>query len=142
MSEYNGVMAIVFKRGDPDLFVLIHNIRTGNITVVAGGVEDHDESTLHAFHREMEEESGLKPEDYKVIETPFVNDFICEAKKTERAGQRILQKVYIAETEKTEIISQDPDVEFIGWFTAEQALEKMTFDDNKEIFKKALKMIS
>jgi len=141
-EEPNGVMAIVFRRGDPNKFLLIHNLNSGNITVMTGGKEEFDETILETLKREMKEETGLKPKDYKIIETPFQNKFICDNEKSPWYGKQTIQKAFLIETEKTEILPEDSGVKFMGWFSAEEVLEKLTYDENKEVFKKVLKLIS
>ena len=141
MEDYNGVMGIVFIRGDPNMFVLIHNLGTGNITFPAGGREAGETSSRQSLKREIREETGLLPSEYKIIETSLIHEFIYGPKKNERAGQKAIQLVYLIETEKMDLHPEDPDSKIDGWYTASEVIERLTFADSKELFKKAIKYI-
>ncbi|MDI6737783.1 MAG: hypothetical protein QME12_04685 [Nanoarchaeota archaeon] len=45
------------------------------------------------------------------------------------------------ETEKKELIPLDKDAKFHGWHTKKEVLILLTFNDSKEFFKKAIKLI-
>ncbi|MBW2967038.1 NUDIX hydrolase [Candidatus Woesearchaeota archaeon] len=133
--QYTGVIGIVFQQGTPDKFLLIHNIKTGNRTFVAGGKEKYDNSPLDTLHRELKEETGLDTADYKVIETGIFHEFVYNSKKAERTGQKATQPVFLVETEKENLVPEDPDAKIEGWFTEEALLERLTFDDMKDVFR-------
>lgn len=141
IEDYNGVMGIVFRRGNPNMFVLIHNLGTGNITFPAGGREAGETSGRQSLEREIREETGLLPSEYKIIETSFIHEFIYNKRKSGRAGQKAVQLVYLIETEKTELKPEDPDSKIDGWYPASEVIERLTFADSKELFKKAIKYI-
>jgi len=44
-------------------------------------------------------------------------------------------------TQKKELIPLDKDAKFYGWHTKKEVLKLLTFDDSKEIFKKAIRLI-
>lgn len=141
MENYNGVMGIVFRRGNPNMFVLIHNLGTGNITFPAGGREKGETSARQSLEREIREEIGLLLSEYKIIETSIIHEFVYNKRKKERAGQKAVQLVYLVETEKTELKPEDPDSKIDGWYAADEVTERLTFADSKELFEKALKYI-
>jgi len=142
MSEnYNGVIGIIFQRGNPFKFLLIHNKKTGNISFIAGGKDGDESSSRQTLAREVKEETGLVPSDYLVIETPIFHEFIYNSKKKERAGQTARQSVYLIETNKTDLTPEDSDSKIDGWYIAEEVTQRLTFSDSKELFKKAIKYI-
>ena len=141
IEDYNGVMGIVFRRGNPNMFVLIHNQGTGNITFPAGGRERGETSGRQSLEREIREETGLLPSEYEIIETSIIHEFIYGPKKKERAGQKAVQLVYLVETDKTELKPEDPDSKIDGWYTADEVMERLTFADSKELFKKVQKYV-
>lgn len=140
MEEFNGVIGIVFQRDNPCRYVLIHNRKSGNITLLAGGREDNEipEQTLQ---REIKEETGLSHKEYKIIKTPIVHEFVYNSKKKERAGKKSRQIVYLVETSITDLHPEDSDSEILGWFPKKEILKKLTFSDSKELFVKAIKYI-
>lgn len=141
MEDFDGVIGIVFKRGNPNKYVLIHNQKTGNITFPAGAREEGEDSSRKSLKREIKEETGLLPQDYKVIETQIVHEFVYNSKKEGRTGQKVRQPVYLVETSKEDLKPEDPDARIDGWYTAEEVVKKLTFDDSKELFKKAIQLI-
>lgn len=141
MEDYNGVIGIVFQRSKPIKYVLIHNKKTGNTTLPAGGKEEKEDLSIESLKREIKEETGLKPAEYQIIKTPINHEFVYNSKKKERTGQTAKQPVYLIETSKTNLKPEDPDSKINGWYTAEEVIKKLTFPDSKELFKKAIKYI-
>ena len=140
-EDFNGVIGIVFKRGNPNKYVLIHNLKSGNITFPAGARENCDRSIKDSLEREIWEETGLLPENYNIIETPLIYEFVYNQKKEERAGQIAKQAVYLIETQKTDSTPKDPNVKVDGWYTKEEVIGRLTFGDSKELFKRVLEYI-
>lgn len=135
----NGIIGIVFIR-EPLKFLLIHNYRSGNKAFPAGGREDN-ETVEEALKREIEEETGLLPNEYKIITTPLMNKFVYNRKKAERFGQETVQQVFLIETEKKNLASKDSNNKVEGWFTKEEMLKHLTFEDHKEILNKVVQYI-
>lgn len=140
-KNYNGVVGILFTREKPLLFALVHNQKTGNITFPCGGRENNEDSSKKTLVRELLEETGLREDEYKTRKLPFIHEFIYGPRKKERIGVKAAQHIYLVETSKKELIPLDNDAKFYGWHTKEEVLNLLTFDDSKEIFKKATKLI-
>lgn len=140
-ENYNGVIGIVYQRSNPIKFVLIHNQATGNITFPAGGREEGEVSSIETLKREIREETGLLPSNYRIIKTTLVHEFIYNSKKTERTGETARQPVYLIETPITDLNPEDPDSIVDGWYTAKEVIKKLTFPDSKKLFKKAIELI-
>ena len=141
MEDFNGVIGIVFRRGNPDKFALIENKKSGNITFPAGGRDEGEETSIDTLKREVEEETGLSDKEYSIIKTHYVHEFVYSSTKKERAGKKAIQPVYFIKTEKENLESKDPEVRFKGWFTKEKVLELLTFGDSKDVFRKVLSLI-
>lgn len=141
MEEFNGVIGIVFKRGNPNKFALISNNESGNVTFPAGGREEWENTSIETLKREVEEETGLLENEYEIINTHYVHEFIYSSKKAERAGKKAIQPVYFIETEKEDLKSKDSEVSFKGWCTKEEVLELLTFSDSKDVFRMVLPLI-
>ncbi|MCK4521011.1 MAG: NUDIX domain-containing protein [Nanoarchaeota archaeon] len=140
MENFKGVIGIIFIRETPIKYVLINNQSTGNITFPAGAREGN-ETSKQTLEREIKEETGLLPNKYKIIKTPVVHELVYNAKKKERVGQKVRQKVYLIETDKKELTPEDTDSIIEGWYDEDHVLEKLTFDDSKGLFLKAIKYI-
>ena len=140
-KEYNGVVGILFTMEKPLLFALVHNQNTGNITFPGGARENNEDSSKKTLARELLEETGLREDNYKASKIPFIHEFTYGPRKKGRTGIKAVQHVYLVETNKKEIIPLHKDAKFHGWHTKEEVLKLLTFDDSKDIFKKALKLI-
>jgi 8-oxo-dGTP pyrophosphatase MutT (NUDIX family) len=137
-ESFNGVIGIVVRRGKPDKYLLVHNLKTGNITFPAGGREKGEKTSIETLKREILEETGLQEKEYKIIETGLVHEFVYNSKKSLRTGEKVRQIVYLVETPKKSLVPEDPDVKLDGWYSAEDVLKKLTFEDSKELFRRVL----
>ena len=104
MEEYDGAIGIVFRRDEPNKYLLIHNKRTGNITFPAGAREEEDTSSDVTVKREIYEETGLIPEDYILTKTDMVHEFVYNKKKVDRTGNKSKQIIYLIETKKSSCV--------------------------------------
>ena len=141
MDNYDGVIGIVFRRTNPLRFLLIKNKKSGNLTFPAGGREKEEKDSKQTLIREIKEETGLVLSEYNIIKTPFVNEFIYNCKKGERAGLKVKQIVYLVETTKENLNSEDPFVTIGGWYSIEEMMEKLTFPDAKNLLQEIIKFI-
>lgn len=84
--------------------------------------------------REVKEEAGVEAE---IIEKAGDTKYIFTME-----GEKIFKVVtlYLMKYLKGDIKNHDWEVEKVGWFTTEQALEKLSFKDEKELLKKALEL--
>ncbi len=139
-EDFTGVIGVVYRK-KPLKFLLILNQKTGNITFPAGGRETGEKTSLETLQREILEETGLAVGEYNAIKTPIVHEFVYNEKKTGRVGQKARQIVYLLETKERKLVPQDPDTRILGWFTQEEVVEKLTFEDSKDIFRKVLKLV-
>jgi len=140
-ENYTGAIGIVFQRS-PQKFLLIHNKSTGNVSFPAGGREPGEMSSKQSLERELREETGLNPSDYRLIETPIIHQFVYNSNKKDRAGKTAVQPVYLVETHKLALTPNDPDAQIQGWFPEEETVEKLSFPDSKELFKKAVQYLN
>ena len=135
--SYDGIIAII---QNDDKFVLIHNEGTGNITFPAGAREGN-EDIRKTLKREVKEETGLKSEEYEVIDTGIIHEFTYNKKKEGRTGLHVRQKVFLIKTKKWDLKPEDPDSSIHGWFTKDDVINKLTFNDAKKLFKKVIKSV-
>ena len=132
-DNYTGVIGIVFQRSNPIRYILVRNKKTGNLTFPAGGREPGETSSKQVLERELREETGLRPAEYKIMEIPLIHEFTYNIKKRERAGQTAKQRVYLVEIQKMDLNPKDPDAVIDGWYTAEEVMQKLTFSDAKKL---------
>jgi len=144
------VGAVVFRREKDDIFYLLLKSRAGHWTFPKGHTEK-GESDEETFRREIMEETGITKLD---VIPGFSNrtKYFYVAKGEERRERkgcgrscRIFKRVYyyLAETEVDKIILCNENVDY-AWLTHEEALERVSYSNCKNILIKAhnfLKML-
>jgi len=141
MNSITGIIGIVYRDKYPQKeYLLLTNQKTGNITFPAGGKDKKDKSTINTLKREILEETGLKPRDYKIIKTNYIHEFVYNSKKIEREGTKSRQKIYLLKLKNNRIVNPiDKDAKINGFFDYGDVIKKLTFDDQKELFENIIK---
>ena len=125
--------AIVYKNENDELkFLLVHQ-HNNHYSFPKGHVEDN-ETEIETALREIKEETNLDVE----IDTNFRYQI------TYLVEQKNIMKdvVYFVATPKTfDLISQDGEIDECVWCSYEEVLEKLEFDNIKEVFEKAYEYI-
>ncbi|MEE8168583.1 MAG: bis(5'-nucleosyl)-tetraphosphatase [Candidatus Hydrothermarchaeales archaeon] len=123
--------AIVFRRQEKKINYLLLHYESGHWDFAKGNVERGEEAKETVL-REIEEETGIK-------DARFIEGFKEEISYFyKRAGKTIYKKVifFLAETltERVELSYEHIDY---GWLGYEEALERLTYKNAKEVLKKA-----
>ncbi len=131
MIRRKSVGAIVFRReGKQALYLLLH-YESGHWDYVKGGVEE-GEDELETMRREAEEEAGIK-------DLSIVPGFKETIGYFFREGSELVRKevvFYLAET-KTPAITLSFEHKGFEWLPFEEAREKLTYKNAKEVLEKA-----
>lgn len=139
--------AFIMHPTEPKILLLHH--KKLNSWLQPGGHVELNENPLQALHHELEEETGLKPEDYEIIEpadhpNPTGNNTVLPLPFYFNEHHFISQSVhkhidicYLAKA-KTEQITSTPDgASAIGWLKLEEIRQKHNsgemFDDTLQI---------
>lgn len=95
------------------------------------GHMEKGENEIETALREVKEEVGL---DVEIIdkEKRYILNYIIrdEIDKT--------TVLYLATSKNKEIVMQESEIEKVKWCDFEEALETLTFDNSKEVFKKVI----
>ncbi len=129
MKKEKAAGCIIIKEGK----VLLILQKDGNFWGFPKGHLEEGETEIEAAKRETLEETGLEVEidASKRYETNYiVRD---EIDKT--------SVFYLAKVKAGRLKKQEEEVEEIKWFDLKEAIEKITYDNLKEIFKQALEDI-
>ncbi len=139
---YEGALAIVYKKqeGSENKFLLVKNKETDNISFVAGGKEESDTDTTETLIREIQEELGLNVSRHKITSTGLKHEFVFNKKKKGREGGKGEYDVFLIDASDIENITPI-GVEQIMWETAERVENLLSFEDLKEVFNRAIKLI-
>lgn len=138
---YKGALIIFYQLGQDNEqhFLVVKNTKTGNITFVGGAKDETDSTVEAAAQREIQEELGIKPEEYYLIPTQQKHEFIFGPQKPERAGCRGCYNVYLADGSSFEKnLKHTNDLKSATWMTRAEVEEALTFPDLKEVFLKTI----
>jgi 8-oxo-dGTP pyrophosphatase MutT (NUDIX family) len=139
-KNINGARGIVYLKENPIKYLLVESKR-GIIAFPGGRLEKKDDSVSEVMIRELEEETGLRKEDCKIKETNIIDKFKYSKDKSNSADSVARHQVFLIETNKGIFQSEDPEIKVLGLFTEEEVLEKLSFKNTKDIFKKVIKYI-
>ncbi|OGE26324.1 hypothetical protein A3C26_02875 [Candidatus Daviesbacteria bacterium RIFCSPHIGHO2_02_FULL_39_12] len=100
------------------------------------GLIDPGQTSEQAAVREVKEEGGVEAE---IIGKVGYSKYVYTLN-----GEKIFKVVtyYLMKYKSGDIADHDFEVSDLGWFEPEEALKKLTFSQDKELLKKALKMIN
>lgn len=131
--------AIIFRResgGDIKFLLLYHGRNYWNFP--KGKLEEGERATA-AFLREVEEETGLKRGDLKIISGFRATDRYAFFSGQQRKIFKIVI-FYLVETKKSEVAVSSEHQGF-GWFTYHEALNLSKYKNTKDIIKRAHEFI-
>ena len=123
--------AVIMRRNrDNNIEALLVSMKNGGHFSFPKGHVEGNETELETAAREILEETKLEVE--------FLDGFRMTTRYSP-AKDTIKDVIYFAATPKTEDFKkQDEEILDIGWFPADIAIEKVTFENDKKILKSAI----
>lgn len=111
--------------------VLLVYEKNGNFWGFPKGHMEKGENEIETALREVKEEVGL---DVEIIdkEKRYILNYIIR----DEIDKTIV--LYLAIPKNKEIVMQESEIEKVKWCDFEEALETLTFDNSKEVFKKVI----
>ncbi|MDD4877627.1 MAG: hypothetical protein PHO02_01165 [Candidatus Nanoarchaeia archaeon] len=137
MDKFDGVVAIVFRRGRPDKFALVQNKKTGSVSFPSGAITEGNsmDDTVASLVRAQ---TGLKADEFEAKQIPVGYEYIlCTNTKAERAKQA----VYLVETLTTISVPEDSSFKIKEWVTADEIIQMLKVREPRQFFEKAIKFI-
>lgn len=144
MKKEKSAGAIIFRKEGGQKYYLLLNYKSGHWDLVKGHVEN-GESIRETITRETKEETSIeKIEFIPGFEEEIKYFFKDKYENNKRLDKKslILKKVVflLAKTEQKKVKISSEHIDSI-WLRPEQAVEKLTFKNAKEILKKADKFL-
>lgn len=131
---------VVFRKNSSGVEVALISVREGKPWALPKGLVEEGESLARTAHREVKEETGLDGKILKKIDSIkyFFN------LRDDGEVKRYFKIVYFFLMEYTggDITRHDDEVLEVRWFPIDKAVELMRFEDEKEIIRKARKMLA
>ena len=136
---------VVYRRRNDGVDVALISVLTRHgegpaVWELPKGLVEEGENIARTAHREVREETGLDGRIIKKIGD--IHYFYSE--KTGEETKRILKVVifFLLEYTSGEVAFHDSEVEESRWFSASDALEALSFEDEREILVKALALVA
>ncbi|MEM4222327.1 MAG: NUDIX domain-containing protein [archaeon] len=136
-----GISAVIVLEGQrvPKFLILHRKLNWVGWELLKGGMLEN-ETELECLRREIKEETGLSKDEYRVYETPYFYEFKYP-KPIPKDGsyyEGARHHVFIVFTNKKKIKICDEEHDDYSWVTAQEALEKLTHENQKEALKYVL----
>ena len=139
MKTWFGVIIVTYKT-NPLKVLILENKETGNITLPSGTIEE-GETLEEAAVRELKEEVGwtVDPEKFQV--TSIKQEFIYGLQKKERSDNQGINQVLLLAANNLPEPVETKDTKNAIWASVEEAKEKVTFKDLRDVLGKAIDLI-
>lgn len=126
---------VVFRRLNDSIDVALITVKGGTVWRLPKGLVEKGENIARTAHREVKEETGLDGKIIKLID--YIHYFY--AHKEEGETKRFFKIVYFFLMEYTggDVNNHDAEVDDCQWFSIDEAVKKVEYEDEKEILKKA-----
>lgn len=132
MKKEKSCGAVVYKRDNNQIYILIEKMRLGHYSIPKGHVENN-ETEVETAIREIKEETNLEV----LLDCNFRE--VVSYSPYEGCVKDVVFFVALAKT--FDLINQEIEVSRLYWLKPEEALNKLTYESDKNIVKKALKYL-
>jgi 8-oxo-dGTP pyrophosphatase MutT (NUDIX family) len=139
MKTWFGAIVLVYKT-NPLRILLVKNKKSGNVGPVSGALEGN-ETELQAAARELKEEIGWKVNPVQLAPLNLTHDFIYGSNKPERMGDKGSNQIFTLNADILPDPLETEDIKNTEWLSPEEAIQKISFDDLKEIIKQSIDQI-
>jgi len=138
-----GIAAIVFlkEKGKTKFLLLKRKMNWNGWEWIKGGSKK-GESFVQTLKRELKEEIGIK-NNYKLKTTPYSHFFLYQKSfiKDKKGYQGANDKIYLVQLFNSKIEVDKKEHSGHAWFSKKEAMEKITWPDQKKIFQIATRKL-
>lgn len=130
---------VIYRKGDNGIEVALISVKDGTVWCLPKGLVEEGENIARTAHREVKEETGL---DGKIIEKiDHVQYFYSHKEKEETVRYFKIVYFFLMEYTGGDVSEHDKEVDDCKWFPIDEAIKKIEYKDERDILKKAKKMI-
>ena len=130
---------VIFRTVSGKTEVALISVKEGAVWCLPKGLRENGESIARTAHRKVKKETGL---DGKIIKLIDHIQYFYAHKEAEET-KRFFKIVYFFLMEYTggDVRNHDAEVNDCQWFPIDEAIKTIEYKDEKEILKKAKRMI-
>jgi len=130
---------VIFRRGRKEIEVALIAVKGGTVWELPKGLVEEGENIARTAHREVREETGLDGRIIRKIEN--IHYFYCHKEREETT--RFLKVVcfFLMEYRDGDVTDHDDEVDECRWFPLDEAIERVQYDNEKNILLKAQEMM-
>ncbi len=130
---------VIFRRRGGRIEVALIATHKGEVWSLPKGLKEEGENLARTAHREVKEETGLDGRILGLID----NIHYFYAHKEKEGTKRFFKIVYFFLMEYTagDVADHDWEVDDCRWFPIDEAVEKISYKDEREILVKAKEML-
>jgi 8-oxo-dGTP pyrophosphatase MutT (NUDIX family) len=130
MKDFSYGIVPIFKKGDEILFLLIQHLHEhgGHWAFPKGHMED-GESAIETAKRELFEEAGIR--NVKIVDSPEFFEKYSFVQKD--VPYEKVVKYFLGEVDDQKVKTQDEEINDFVWLKFEDAIEKITFSEGKQL---------
>ena len=132
MKKEKSCGAVVYKKENNQIYILIEEMRLGHFSIPKGHVEKN-ETEIETAIREIKEETNLE-----VIVDDRFREMVTYSPYVGCLKDVVF---FVAEAKSEELINQEIEVSNLYWLSPQLAINKLTYESDKQVLKKALKYL-
>ncbi len=130
----------VLHNGEGKFFLLVRE--PDGTWGLPGGAKDVEDADISAaLRRELQEELSLEPDEYSVFDPKIATEFLYGQQGSERIGMKGFNNFFLVEVKDISGIRKEKKLLEIGWFRADEALQKLEHDAMKRGFDSLVKLL-
>ena len=130
---------VIFRRTDKRFEVALISVKGGMVWCLPKGLVEEGENIARTAHREVKEETGLDGKIIKKID--HIEYFYSHKEKEETIRYFKIVYFFLMEYTGGDVSEHDKEVDDCRWFSINEAIKKIEYEDERKILKKAKKMI-
>ena len=100
-----------------------------------------DKTLEDTLIREIKEEIGLNIDKSSLLNTNLVNHFVYDSNKPERTGKKGETHFYLLKLAGAEVLSSWDKITDHGWFSKEEIVNLLPYENERRIFLETIKVL-
>lgn len=131
---------VIYRKGDKGIEVALIAVKDGVVWCLPKGLVEEHENIARTAHREVKEETGLDGKIIKKID--HIEYFYSHKEKEETIRYFKIVYFFLMEYTGGDVSEHDKEVDDCKWFSINEAIKKIEYEDEREIVRKAKEMIA